>query len=556
MSVLNRRLFSRGGKVSSQGVGITSGLDTPKRGYVDGPGSYQGKGEENLPGTAGLLDLDSDAVNTGYNPNLDPARPEVFMGTTIPSLELLMQRNLPIAQSIFGEPAKPTPPLQRAAPALLSLGSALLAGKSYRGGLSGALEILGGALQEATPAISDAAALKRAEEAQTRAEQVEAAKLAYSTSVAQRSNILDQVSSLASTKLSLDQPKVGNTLFLVPKDKPGATSKDIVMAYEKEETLDGVRVKRLYDFNGDPLQGEFIKYTGKDKPKDVTGLNFKFTVEEDGETRDMERMGIGRSVFNDETGQYDIEFFYTDDEGNEQRLPGNAVIVSRQGDASNIGQTRDRKEADELLTLQIQGTKFISQAIEAYNVIKDNPAAITDVGSIASFANRIIADAKAIMAVTGGKYEIDDQALLADDDLFEKELGIASDKLKSVFLDLAITRAIFKEGGERVTDQDVRNQLRIIGAYSKDPRAALVLLRDFITSTAREYDLEHSIRAERNELIDSVNENYLLRNFDLPFGTTGTVLEGNKDNITIGPGDDEEILEIINKVLADKDKDK
>ena len=67
------------------------------------------------------------------------------------------------------------------------------------------------------------------------------------------------------------------------------------MAYEKEETLDGVRVKRLYDFNGDPLEGEFIKYTGKDKPKDVTGLNFKFTVEEDGETRDMERMGTARS---------------------------------------------------------------------------------------------------------------------------------------------------------------------------------------------------------------------------------------------------------------------
>jgi len=509
-----------------------------------------------ISGTGGLLDDDT-VTNTGYNPNLDPARPEVFMGTTIPSLELLMQRNLPIAQSIFGEPAKPTPPLERAAPALLSLSSALLAGKSYRGGLSGALEILGGALQEATPAISDAAALKRAEEAQTRAEQVEAAKLAYSTSVAQRSNILDQVSSLASTKLSLDQPKVGNTLFLVPKDKTGATSKDIVMAYEKEETIDNVRVKRLYDFNGDPLEGEFIKYTGKDKPKDVTGLNFKFTeTDDDGETRDMERMGIGRSVFNDETGQYDIQFFYTDDEGNEKPLPGNAVIVSRQGDASNIGQTRDTKEADELLTLQIQGTKFISQAIDAYNVVKVNPSAITDVGQIASFVNRIVADAKAIMAITGTEYEIDDQALLADDDLFEKELGIASDKLKSVFLDLAITRAIFKEGGERVTDQDVRNQLRIIGAYSKDPRVTLVLLRDFITNTAREYDLEHSIRAERNELIDPVGENYLLRNFDLPFGTTGTVLEGNKDNITIGPGNDEEIIEAINKILDKREKEK
>ena len=42
MSVLNRKLFNRGGTVSSRGVGITSGLDTPKRGLVDGPGSYSG----------------------------------------------------------------------------------------------------------------------------------------------------------------------------------------------------------------------------------------------------------------------------------------------------------------------------------------------------------------------------------------------------------------------------------------------------------------------------------------------------------------------------------
>ena len=53
MSVLNRKMFGRGyamgGPVkSSQGVGITSGLDTPKRGYVDGPGSYSGKIEEDL----------------------------------------------------------------------------------------------------------------------------------------------------------------------------------------------------------------------------------------------------------------------------------------------------------------------------------------------------------------------------------------------------------------------------------------------------------------------------------------------------------------------------
>ena len=34
MSVLNRKLFNRGGRVSSRGVGITSGLVHRRRGYV------------------------------------------------------------------------------------------------------------------------------------------------------------------------------------------------------------------------------------------------------------------------------------------------------------------------------------------------------------------------------------------------------------------------------------------------------------------------------------------------------------------------------------------
>ena len=41
MAILNRKLFNKGG-FAHRGTGITTGLDTPKRGYVDGPGSYAG----------------------------------------------------------------------------------------------------------------------------------------------------------------------------------------------------------------------------------------------------------------------------------------------------------------------------------------------------------------------------------------------------------------------------------------------------------------------------------------------------------------------------------
>ena len=127
MSVLNRKMFGRGyamgGPVkSSRGVGITSGLDTPKRGYVDGPGSYSGKIEEDYQT---YFDLLSGAQ--GERPEFD----------------------------------------RRAAntPALLALSSALMSGKSLQGGLGGALDIAGQALGTATPYFAQAIAAKKAYDA-------------------------------------------------------------------------------------------------------------------------------------------------------------------------------------------------------------------------------------------------------------------------------------------------------------------------------------------------------------------------------------------------------
>ena len=47
--ILKRPMFKMGGRsYSAQGTGITSGLDTPKRGLVDGPGGYAGKTLEEI----------------------------------------------------------------------------------------------------------------------------------------------------------------------------------------------------------------------------------------------------------------------------------------------------------------------------------------------------------------------------------------------------------------------------------------------------------------------------------------------------------------------------
>ena len=113
MSVLNRRLFNRGGKVSSRGVGITSGL-VPVQKFENG----------------------------GLAENYAKSLKEL--------------RSLGIAPD-KGEFNR----LEAASPALLTLGSGLLSGRSLQGGVGGALDILGQATGAAAPQFAEAIEAKR-----------------------------------------------------------------------------------------------------------------------------------------------------------------------------------------------------------------------------------------------------------------------------------------------------------------------------------------------------------------------------------------------------------
>ena len=116
MAVLNRKLFNRGGPVSSRGVGITSGL-VPVKGYANG----------------GTIEQDAEE----YYQLLKGATPE----------------------------RKPFSRLQAASPALLELGGKLLSGRSFQGGLGGGLDILGQAATAAAPGFAQAIAARRAYDA-------------------------------------------------------------------------------------------------------------------------------------------------------------------------------------------------------------------------------------------------------------------------------------------------------------------------------------------------------------------------------------------------------
>ena len=136
MSVLNRKLFNRGGRVSSRGVGITSGLASPVRGYKIGGNVV----DENLVASA----------------------PSSTAGTTSTDLGEDFRTNLEMLRGLGITPErKPFSKLAAASPALLTLGANLLSGGSYRGGLPGALDILGQATAAAAPQFAEAIKAKR-----------------------------------------------------------------------------------------------------------------------------------------------------------------------------------------------------------------------------------------------------------------------------------------------------------------------------------------------------------------------------------------------------------
>jgi hypothetical protein len=165
MAVLNRKMFSRGG-FAHRGTGITTGLATPKRGYVDGPGSYQGVGESTLPtGTAGLLESDPNAVNTGP----EPAGKVLSAPFKARDFSEIFAEKQGILEALR-PPTQEFSKFDAAAPALMTFFGNLMSGKSFQSGFSGAFDIAGNALTQATPQFSQALAAKRAAEAADRKE--------------------------------------------------------------------------------------------------------------------------------------------------------------------------------------------------------------------------------------------------------------------------------------------------------------------------------------------------------------------------------------------------
>ena len=193
MSVLNRKLFNRGGGVSSRGVGITSGLvDQPVQRFDNG-------GEVTFPS---LMDE---------------------------RLELLRSLNLGRPEVISKQEA--------AAPALLALSGALLSGRSFQGGLGGALDVVGQALTKTSPDVQQAVQrIAQSEQAQINFDnqlKLKAFDLAYD----EYSKSLDDTFKAADLKTlySKTNPDETITVNLNDKNSPIYTDKDFLNKYSTDK---------------------------------------------------------------------------------------------------------------------------------------------------------------------------------------------------------------------------------------------------------------------------------------------------------------------------------
>ena len=136
MSVLNRKLFNKGGRVSSRGVGITSGLAAPVRGYKIG----------------GRV-VNPEVLEANRNTSI----PEAGLADKVQSnIDMLRSTGLFPERQAFDTRAALTP-------YIMDVSSRLLSGTSPTGNLG---EIVGQALQGGNPLLAQALQEKRAFEAQ------------------------------------------------------------------------------------------------------------------------------------------------------------------------------------------------------------------------------------------------------------------------------------------------------------------------------------------------------------------------------------------------------
>jgi len=462
MAVLGRKLFNRGG-YAHRGTGITSGLDTPKRGYVDGPGSY-----------AGIEDIKSDAEE--YYELLKGYTPE----------------------------RKPFNKLAAASPALLELGGKLLSGKSYQGGWGGGLDILGQATQAAAPGFAQAiAARQEYDAADPEADlRMKALGLAIENQpdpdkpetftgkelVTGKVPILDKdgiatgkFKDIKATRL------VGNQGTVIYKDSQNNTLENFVPSLDPATKPD------------DPLTGQFKneKFITKDNPNGIVSAQFVYDKDED----------RWKWMYNNPV---DNNFEEMPMVGSEE-----ISITGAPGDyEASENKVRVNLQDSEIATRNALG--IIDRTID---FISENPAANTIIGSVASFTSETLNEVQAALSAMGLGTLESPNVLDVNNPEYQEifnspsflQLGEASAVAKSKLLTIAyMVAAAEGQEGRALSDKDVAKFMKIAGVEYGKGKTMVAVLNSVKENLGAKYTNKHNVYARDYEGINPINPDYIL----------------------------------------------
>ena len=554
----------KGGGFAHRGTGITSGLDTPKRGYVDGPGSY-----------AGIEDIKSDAEE--YYDLLKGYTPE----------------------------RKPFSRLAAASPALLNLSGALLSGKSYQGGFGGALDILGQGLTASAPGFAQAVEARRKYEAADPEADLrmkalglaienqpdpEAEKFTGKESFKARVKVAPVEEGGKPDYVVRDLTRfVSNYGNVHYKDQYNNEITDFT-PMEKADTFQG---PDGYQYEMKNIEGEnkAFKIPGQEGPivdPDVKtfqgkdGYEYLIKVDPDDPTKVSAVLLPGQeTVENDPTlfkgpdgyqyilnannqaeiipGQEDQKpaapktglFFneafkiesnpkgivpaqfeydevkdrwrwtYEAPDGTIKNMPAEGSIQLNITSETGTFESTVNSVKSNLLTSEIGTRQAIASIDNAIEFVLKNPGANTIIGDVAAFTNDVKAEINQVLRVIGkGKIETTDvlnlnsynEAIPGTEFGGWESLGIRTNEMKSKLLDLAyIVAAARGQTGRALSDKDVARFIQILGTNRADYKSVVATLNSVKQTLANEYAIAHNTFATQYKGIDSVPDDFLLQ---------------------------------------------
>lgn len=154
-------------------------------------------------------------------------------------------------------------------------------------------------------------------------------------------------------------------------------------------------------------------------------------------------------------------------------------------------------EQTKLRDQKVAAMNFVDTTGQALNLLQENPDINTWTARGAALINNLQQEGKAMARAAGMEFNEDVLDPSNYQNTFD-DLGIQSDRMKSLFVSLAFQAATASgQTGRSVSDRDVERFMRQVGQSSSDPRAMAQVLRDTAERTVNNY--RNSVRARTGE---------------------------------------------------------